>query len=122
MKTLLGILVIVLADSAGDVLLTRGMRQVGEIATFAPKELILVARRALGNRHVLASLLCMTVHFVGFLLLLSWADLSLVFPATALVYVVTTLAAKFILRETVNGYRWTGVMLVCVGVALVSVP
>ncbi len=122
MKTLLGVLVIVLADSAGDVLLTRGMRQVGEVATFAPKELILVARRVLGNRHVLASLLCMTVHFAGFLLLLAWADLSLVFPATALVYVVTTFAAKFILRETVNGYRWAGTMLVCLGVALVSVP
>lgn len=122
MKTMLAILVIVLADAAGDVLLTKGMRQIGDVATLVPKELVLIARRALSNGHFLASLLCMTVQFVGFILLLSWADLSFVFPATALVYVVTTFAAKFILRETVNGYRWAGTMLVCLGVALVSVP
>ncbi len=33
MKTAILIAVIVLADSAGDVLLTRGMKQVGEIST-----------------------------------------------------------------------------------------
>ena len=64
----------------------------------------------------------MAVHFVGFLALLSWADLSFVFPATALVYVVTTLAAKFILRETISLPRWVGTVLVCLGVGLVSFP
>ena len=88
MKTAIMIALIVLADSAGDVLLTKGMRQVGEVSSFAPRALWDIACRALRNHHFLASLLFMTVHFVGFLAVLSWADLSVVFPATALVYVV----------------------------------
>ena len=122
MKTAVIIAIIVVADSAGDVLLTKGMRQVGEVSSFAPGELWHVVCRALRSHHFLASLLFMAVHFVGFLALLSWADLSFVFPATALVYVVTTLAAKFILRETVSLSRWVGTVFVCLGVGLVSFP
>ena len=122
MKTAIMIALIVVADSAGDVLLTKGMRQVGEVSSFAPRELWGIARRALRNHHFLASLLCMALHFVGFVAILSWADLSFVFPATALVYVVTTLASKFILRETISGHRWAGTALVCLGVGLVSLP
>ena len=36
--------------------------------------------------------------------------------------VVTTLAAKFILRETISVHRWAGTALVCLGVGLVSLP
>ena len=46
MKTAILIAIIVLADSAGDVLLTKGMRQVGEVSTFAPRALLAIARRA----------------------------------------------------------------------------
>jgi len=122
MKTAVIIAIIVVADSAGDVLLTKGMRQVGEVSSFAPGQLWHVVCRALRSHHFLTSLLFMAVHFVGFLALLSWADLSFVFPATALVYVVTTLAAKFILRETVSLPRWVGTVFVCLGVGLVSFP
>jgi uncharacterized membrane protein len=119
-KTAIMIAVIVLADSTGDVLLTKGMRQVGEVSTWSPRELLFIAYRAVRNHRVLASMLFMAVHLIGFLIVLSWADLSVVFPATALVYVLNTLAAKFILKETISGYRWAGTMLVCLGVGLVS--
>ncbi len=116
------IAIIVAADSSGDVLLTKSMRQVGAVSSFAPRTLWDSACRALRNRHVLASLLFMTLRFVGFLAALSWADLSFVFPAMALAYAVSTLAAKFILGETVSLHRWAGTLLICLGVGLVSLP
>lgn len=64
----------------------------------------------------------MAITFFSFLTVLSWADLSFVFPATSLVYVVGTLGAKFILKETVTAQRWAGTALVCLGVALTSLP
>jgi drug/metabolite transporter (DMT)-like permease len=121
-KTAIMIAIMVAANSAGDVLLTKGMREVGEVSTFVPRELFLVARKALHNYHFLASVFFMTVFFAGFLSLLSWADLSFVFPAMALAYVVSTLAAKFILGETVSLHRWAGTLLICLGVGLVSLP
>jgi len=121
MKTALMIALIVLADSAGDILLTKGMRQVGEVSTLAPRALLSITRRAVQNHHFLTSILFMVMHFVGFLAVLSWADLSLVFPATCLVYVFSTLGGKFILGETICSSRWAGTMLVCLGVGLVSI-
>ena len=122
MKTAILIAVIVLADSAGDVLLTRGMKQVGEISTIRWRELLIIARKVLSNRSFLSATFFICVTFVSFLTVLSWADLSLVFPATSLIYVVSTLGAKFILGETVTLQRWAGILLVCLGVALTSFP
>jgi drug/metabolite transporter (DMT)-like permease len=122
MKTAILLAIIVLADSAGDVLLTRGMKQVGEVTTIALKPLLRILRKAARNRNVVMALFFMAIYFFGFLALLSWADLSLAFPATTLVYVVSTLGAKFILKETVTLERWVGILLVCLGVALTSLP
>jgi transporter family protein len=120
MKTAVLIAVIVFADAAGDVLLTRGMKQVGEISTISPKILLSIARKVLTNRSFISGILFFAVTFFSFLTVLSWADLSFVFPATSLVYVVSTLGAKFILKETVSFQRWAGIFLVCLGVALTS--
>jgi drug/metabolite transporter (DMT)-like permease len=122
MKTAIMVTIIVLADSAGDVLLTRGMKQVGEISTIKIGELISIARRVLVNKNFLSAIFFMAVTFFSFLTVLSWADLSFVFPATSLVYVVGTLGAKFVLKETITAQRWAGTMLVCIGVALTSLP
>lgn len=121
-KTAILIAVIVLADSAGDVLLTRGMKQVGEISTLRWRELLAIARKLLSNRSFLSAIFFISVTFVSFLTVLSWADLSLIFPATSLIYVVSTLGARFILGETVTLERWAGILLVCLGVALTSFP
>ncbi len=122
MKTAILIAMIVLADSAGDVFLTRGMKQVGEISAVHPKALLTVGARVIGNKSFLLSIFFITITFVSFLAVLSWADLSLVFPAKSLVYVLSTLGAKFFLEETVTPQRWTGIILVCLGVALTSLP
>ena len=122
MKTAVLIMMIVLADSAGDVLLTMGMKQVGEISAIYPGTLLAIGRKVITNRNFLFGLFFLAVTFFSFLIVLSWADLSLVFPAKSLVYVASTLGAKFILGETVTFERWAGISLVCVGVLLTSLP
>lgn len=122
MKTAIMVAIIVFADSAGDVLLTRGMKQVGEISTIRLRELLSIAGKTLVNRSFISALFFMAVTFFSFLVVLSWADLSFVFPATSLVYVVGTLGARFVLKENVTTQRWAGTVLVCIGVALTSLP
>ncbi len=120
MKTAIMIAIIVLADSAHDVLLTKGMKQVGEVSTIKPRELFLFARKVISNKYFLAGFFCTVVYFFSFVAVLSWADLSFVFPATSLVYVTGTLGARFFLSENVSLQRWAGIALVCFGVALTS--
>jgi transporter family protein len=122
MKTLVLIAMIVLADSAGDVFLTRGMKQVGEISTINPVVLLTIGRKVISNKSFLSGIFFMTITFISFLVALSWADLSLIFPAKSLVYVTSTLGAKWVLKETISFQRWRGIVLVCIGVALVSLP
>jgi uncharacterized membrane protein len=64
----------------------------------------------------------MAISFFSFLAALSIADLSFVLPATSLSFVITTLGAKLFLKEKISATRWTGIALVCLGVALISLP
>ena len=122
MMTALMIALVVLGGSIGDVLITKGMKQVGEIATLNWRELLRIAGRALANKWFLFGLFFMTVSFFSFLAVLSWAALSLVLPATSVSFVITTIGAKLILKEKISSVRWAGIVLVCVGVALISLP
>jgi uncharacterized membrane protein len=119
MITALMVLVIVLSNSAGDVCITRGMKQVGEVSTLNPRELLAITKRVLTNRDFLLGIFFLAVSFFSFLAVLSWADLSFVIPATSIVYAVSLVGAKFFLHEEINSLRWAGTLLVCVGVALV---
>ncbi|MGC9965902.1 MAG: bacteriohopanetetrol glucosamine biosynthesis glycosyltransferase HpnI [Syntrophobacteraceae bacterium] len=122
MLTILMVLIIVFSNAAGDVFLTKGMKEIGDLSVVRPFQALRTIRRILGNPNFLAGIGCLTLSFFSFLTVLSWADLSFVIPATAIYYVVTVLGAKFLLGEQINLMRWAGTLLVCLGVALVCLP
>ncbi len=122
MTTAFMIAIVVVTTSAADVLIARGVRQIGEVGTVNLIELFHMAKRVFRNANFLYGLLLMTVGFFAFLAVLSWADLSLVVPATSISYAISTAGAKLILKEKVSRLRWAGTLLVCLGVALVSLP
>jgi drug/metabolite transporter (DMT)-like permease len=115
---LLGVLVF--GSTGGEIAMTHGMKAVGEPARFRPKELLQFLSRALRNGWFWAGVPLMALSFYSLLVLLSWEPISLVIPASALSYVVGTFGAKYILGEDVSVARWAGVVLVCIGVALVT--
>jgi drug/metabolite transporter (DMT)-like permease len=104
------------------VLITRGMKEIGDISTVSPLQFLRVVKNILSNRNFLCGVFCLAISFFSFLIVLSWADLSFVVPATAVVYVVSILGAKFILKEKISQLRWAGTLLVCIGVAMVCIP
>lgn len=116
------LLVIVLTNSAGDVCITRGMKEIGEVSTLNPAELLRVLRRVLTNKFFLLGIFSLSLSFFSFLAILTWEDLSFVVPATASVYVMSVIGARFFLKEEVNPLRWLGTFLVCLGVVLVCLP
>jgi drug/metabolite transporter (DMT)-like permease len=52
--------------------------------------------------------------------LLSWADLSYVLPVTSIGYVLVALMGNAFLHEQIGVKRWSGILLIVAGVALVS--
>lgn len=116
------IAIAVLANTTGEVLIAKSMKQMGEISTLRPGELLKIGWRVLTNKFFVTGLVVMTLNFLVFLALLSMADLSLVIPATALGFAVKTFGAKVFLKETISRERLIGTLLVCAGVVLISLP
>ncbi|HLK04718.1 MAG TPA: EamA family transporter [Candidatus Acidoferrum sp.] len=108
------------ATASGEIAMTYGMKATGEPARLRPKEILQFLGRAVRNGWFWVGVPLMAASFYALLILLSWQPISFVIPASALSNVVGTLGAKYILREEVNAARWAGVVLVCIGVALVS--
>ncbi len=122
MLTALMVLMVVFSNAAGDVFLTKGMKQVGDVSALNRLEILQTIKRMVCNLNFVLGVVCLAVSFFSFLTVLSWANLSFVVPATAIVYVVTVLGAKFFLGEQIDRMRWAGTLLVCFGVALICLP
>ena len=119
-KIWLGVLLLVTVDSAGDVLVARGMKQLGPVSLQSLPKLLKLGGRVLSNPSVVLGILCQTIAFLTFVSLLSWADISLIRPATALGYVVSLLGARYILKERITRDRLMGIIIIGVGVAIIS--
>jgi drug/metabolite transporter (DMT)-like permease len=113
---------IVVASTAGDVLLSRAMKQVGDVGrVWRQFGLLTVAGRILRNPNFLFGLAAMAAGFYSLLFGLSWADVSLVAPASAsLTFVTNAIAANFFLKERVDHFRWVAAILVACGVVLLA--
>ena len=122
MKTALLLAILSLCGALGDVCLAKGMKQVGALPTLRPGALLVLGSKMARNGAVLLGLLSMIAGFLTFLVVLSWADLSFIVPATSLHFVLATLGAKWILQEHISRVRWFGTILVGLGVALLALP
>ena len=114
-KTFVWAAISVISNVAGNSALTHGMHQVGEVGS-TPAALI----GALFHPWVALGVALLIVWTFAHMALLSWADLSYVMPVTAIGYVVTAFAARFILHETISVERWVGIVLIAAGVTLVG--
>ena len=114
---------IVIASSAGDVLLSRAMKQVGDVSElWKGHGLFKVVERILSTPTFFLGLIAMGGAFYSLLFALSWGDLSLVVPASAsLTFVANAFAARIFLHERVGRRRLLAALLVAGGVALMAI-
>jgi len=120
LKTFLMILVMVICGPLGNVLLGKGMKQVGAIALWPLSRLFFDATRIFATVPIWLGICSLLVFFVAYMLVLSWADYSFVQPASALAYGVVAMLGYFMLGEDVSPLRWTGIAIICMGVFIVS--
>jgi drug/metabolite transporter (DMT)-like permease len=79
-----------------------------------------IVARGVVNRNILLGTLLETCFFGVLLYLLSQRDVSLIWPLTSLGFVLTALAARWVRHEEVSALRWTGVIIIVIGAALVA--
>jgi len=121
MTKILVILIFALCvEAVGVVFLSKGLKQIGEVQTISAREISRIIGKGATNSSILLGVALEAAFFGALLYLLSQRDVSLIWPLTALGFVITALAAKFILKEEVTAVRWAGVALIVLGATLVS--
>ena len=116
------IFMVVAASVTGDILVSLAMKQVGDLGhVYRERGLVSTIKAVLGNGTLWAGICFMALAFFSLLFALSWADVSLVAPASAaLTFIGNALTAKVFLRENVDRRRWIAALLVAAGVVLVA--
>jgi len=120
LKTFLLVLVAALVGGTGHVLLSKGMKTVGDLTEAPGPMLGGMLARAMSSPWLLLGVTLQATFFVLYLTLLSRANVSQVLPMTALDYVVVAFLAQLLLAEAVTPARWLGIGFIVVGVFLVS--
>jgi drug/metabolite transporter (DMT)-like permease len=113
---------VVVTATTGDILIAGAMQRLGDLDIIRERSGLGGAIRAvLSSSLFLIGIVCMAVSFFSLLFALSWADVSLVAPATAsLTFITNACAAKFFLHENVDRRRWIAALFVCAGVFLLA--
>jgi drug/metabolite transporter (DMT)-like permease len=123
-KILLILIVALCLEAVGVVLLRNGLKKVDEQMSQVQKPFLARTLHSirLGVKQwtVVLGVVFEAVFFAALLYLLSQRDVSVIWPLTALGFVVTTFAAKIYLHEHVPGLRWAGVCLIVLGAALIT--
>jgi drug/metabolite transporter (DMT)-like permease len=104
----------------GQILVRRGMLQVGSLENYSPGPLLAYFWHALCNPYVIGGTILNAVFYFLFLAALSWTDVTVALPMTAIEYGFAAFLAVLILKESVPPVRWAGIALVIFGVILIA--
>ena len=113
------VLLMVVCANTGDLMLARGMKQIGNVQISIPG-LQHGLRMTIQNGSIWLGILFLIGFTLCYMTAVSWADYSFVMPAGAFGYAIQTMLAIVVLHESVSSQRWVGVTLICAGVLLVG--
>ena len=119
-KTNLLILLMVIFGPLGNLLLGKGMKQLGAMTAWTPGEIARFVDMVLHSGMVWLGIASLIAFFVAYSLVLSWADYSYVQPASAIAYATAALLGRFVLGELVSPLQWIGILIICLGVFVVG--
>ncbi|HWF19920.1 MAG TPA: EamA family transporter [Verrucomicrobiae bacterium] len=119
-KLLIILLIGLLFEAVGVVYLNKGLKQIGEVQKVTASEVMRIVKAGATNPNILLGVLFEAIFFGTLLVLMSKGTVSFIWPLTSLGFVLTTIAAKFILHEEVSWLRWCGVLLIMLGAGVIT--
>ncbi len=120
LRVLIIVTVAAAAAALGQILLRRGMQEIGSLENYAPAALAVYFWRVLNNPYVVAGTILNAVFYFLFLAALSWTELTVALPLTAIEYGFASILAVLILGEALPPLRWIGIILVILGVIAIT--
>jgi drug/metabolite transporter (DMT)-like permease len=119
-KLLLILLIGLFFEAAGVVFLSKGLKQLPSMPELSLAAAGRIVLQGATNKSIILGIFFEAIFFAGLLVLMSRTDVSFLWPMTALSFVFTTIAARYVLHEQVPFARWMGVLLIMLGAALIT--
>jgi drug/metabolite transporter (DMT)-like permease len=114
------LIIAAIIESAGVAILSGGLKEITGAREITVSEIARVLKDGVTNGKILLGVALEAVFFGCLLYMLSTRAVSFVWPLTSLGFIVTTLAAGFLLNEKVSLTRWAGVLLIAIGASLIG--
>lgn len=77
--------------------------------------------KVLFSKYILLGMLFYALGTLLYIWVLSFQDLSYLYPLTAIMYYFVIFFSIKILKEKMNKYKWLGVLLITIGVIIISI-
>ena len=119
LTTFVIILIPTIAGVIGQLMLKIGMSNMGAL-DLSMSGLPNIALKIMTNPTIIIGLAIYMGGVFFWLIGLNKLDLSFLYPFASLSYVLITIAAWAFLHEQIPPLRWVGVLVICIGVALVA--
>jgi len=109
----------VMLNAAAQLALKQGMRDIGYFEfRLENSGRILLAVAA--SPYILGGLACYIISVAVWLLVLSRVEVSYAYPLLSIGYIVTAFAGWLFFDESIGVTRWTGIIVICLGVWLIT--
>jgi drug/metabolite transporter (DMT)-like permease len=118
-KTYFLIAIMIVAGPIGNLLIAKGMRDLGPINYWPLSELFGVFVRVFSSLTIWIGIASLIAFIIAYMLALSLADYSYVQPAAALSYVLIAGLGVLVLGEKVSPMHWAGIVVICLGVSVI---
>src|ERR1700704_3786753 len=119
-KTYVLLFLLVFLGSVGNTILSKGMKDVGDLDISHLPTLEAGAAQVLSSGTIWLGIALMLMFMVCHMLVLSRADYSFVMPFSAIAYALVPLLGYLFLHESVSVSRWIGIVLIFLGVLLIN--
>lgn len=107
------LLVAIIIGVVGQLLLKHGMARRPAFRLRDIAELV-------WDLSIVGGFCCYGVATLIYLKVLANLDLSLAYPTVSLGYVLVIVMSRLLFKESISRVRWTAVLIICAGVALVG--
>jgi multidrug transporter EmrE-like cation transporter len=109
----------VLLNAFAQLALKQGMHKIGYFE-FKLENFTNIFWTVSTSKYILAGISCYIISVVVWLLVLSRVDISYAYPLLSIGYIITAFAGMIFFQESISMTRWTGIIVICFGVWLIT--
>ena len=109
----------VMLNAAAQILMKAGTNSIGYFE-FSMANIVPIGWKLATEWHIVAALFCYALSVIIWILALSRVPVSIAFPLLSMAYIVTAIAAWYLLGEALSLTKVAGIVVIILGVIIIS--